>query len=352
MRTILLSILMLSLGFFSISLQSCSKNKGLRVIETEDAVIQYPSNLSLINDSMLLIDDQSISFSLNTNTGELKKLDEDEKYIEKCYAAIASYNYFGGKILQREQDFSIVYPRFSCIDKNCASVRLVSVSVCIKEDSFSSAVRQAVFVTGPNGDKLLVEKNDSTVMPYLKLAFGNAYISDTLVIMPRVAYFTKNTPPDTLPLLSVFSIDNDGDLSYKKDLYFKNVPAYNTCTCDDKSDECHSVSSFSFHTANGKIYLSNGVDIYEYRNGEVSKLASPAQNSITAFRFDGDTIYTIEEDTAKVYTANAYSLSTQKPIDCRYSIPAGLDIRTIDFIGENLHVLHFEGENFYLLTIK
>ena len=84
----------------------------------------------------------------------------------------------------------------------------------------------------------------------------------------------------------------------------------------------------------------------------MSKLASPAQNKIVSFKFDGDTVYTIEKDTAKIYTANAYSLSTQKPIKCRYGIPAGLNINAINFIGKHLFIIYQENDSFYLLTIK
>ncbi len=353
MRTGLLSIIMLLIGMFSLSLLSCSKSNGLRIIETEDAVLQLPYNLAHMNDSTLLIIDLDEVFSLNTNTGELNLLDENEKYTEECYAAIADYNYFGGRIMPRDSLF-IVSPHIISIDKNNANMRLVDVTILEKKDSVTQIARPAIFVTGGKGTNLLLEKQDSIVKMSAAVPIGGicAYISDTLVISPRISYFLKNTTPDTVPLLSVFSVDKDGDLSFEKLLYFKYEPQNNLCSPDDEHDDCPCLSPFSFYTDNGKIFFANGVNIYEYSNGVVSKLASPAQNRIVSFKFDGDTVYTIEKDTAKVYTANAYSLSSQKPVKCRYDIPKGLDINAIDFIGENLYVLYFKEENFYLLTIK
>lgn len=336
---------------------SCSENhtdlKELRIIETEDAVLKYPSGLSLMNDSMLMIDDHDGVFSLNINTGELILMDENEKYMDECYTAIDKYNYFDDRIAPRDS-YCIVSPHILSIDKNNADIKLVNVTTFEKKDSVSQIARPAIFVTSEKGIKLLLEKKDSTVKLSAAVPIGEicAYISDTLVIAPRISYFPKNTTPDTVPLLSVFSTDNEGDLCLEKLLYFKYEPKNNICNNDDEYDDCACLSSYSFYTDNGKIFFANGVNIYEYSNGEVFKFASPAKNRIVSFRFDDDTLYTIEEDSDKIYTANAYSLSTQKPIDCRYCIPAGLDVHTIDFIGKKLYVLYLEKESFYLLTIN
>ncbi|MCF0206048.1 MAG: hypothetical protein HUK15_01345 [Bacteroidales bacterium] len=321
---------------------------ALLIKENADAVLQYPFSLAKSSDT-IFIHDQGKVYSLNLKTGDLEDYYSDSVLVADCYGAIQRYNYFDGRISSLNGQ-AFAYPHIVGIDKLNDARILVNIPVFEYISDSQAVSNSAVFVKNASKNSLLLKTDSSTFLSNnVPLGHFKVFLSDSLLLAPSVAYFMKNEKPDSLPIMSVFRVDDSCDMRFCKKVFFPYDSLDNLANPDDKYEDVAFLTTFAFASDDSDLYIIAGRHLYKYSNDGLSPVIMSFPSRVVSFYVDGDEINVIEKDENRVYSAKTYSLTTRKELPSKYSVPVGVEIHTCEFIGNELYVLFMKDENFYLL---
>ncbi|MDR2835461.1 MAG: hypothetical protein LBV69_04585 [Bacteroidales bacterium] len=329
----------------------CKQNDKIVLIkETQELYLKLPYMLSIKNDSSIVILDRGKLINLNINSGKISVIDKSEITSAAYSVLIKSFPTIQFTDLQTFSKYGIENNgvRIMCIDKNSDNmlVNLLMETNINNKSSLSSKF----LLKSTTGYKAFYSDTTKTSE---KMGFltGNyeIYFSDSIVLIPNVPHFLKDSVPPQIPTLMLFETDNNQNLIFTQYIDFPYLADYNSLSSNETSNELYILYSSTFSNFNNKIYVSQGNEIYKLNNKFYSQKIISTKDRIVSFKLDNKKVITIEKSKDKIYSIHKYDLKTKKEIKNNINLPQEKEIYATTFLNDKMYVVYLRDDNFYLL---
>lgn len=341
-----------------LSCQSNTKNKQnpteekLHIMQTDSCQLSFPSLIAKVNDSCMLILNRYALYRLNLNNGKLESYSE-ENLIKAAYEKAMNFN-LQNDIMSFEESRESVSDQqvFAlCMNKDASKI-MYNLGIFEKSGEREYTNRMIEVIKTEEGLQLFFDDDElSELSQHIALSNSRVYFSDSLIIAQDIQHYDKNNTPELVEALPVYRLDNKSQqfvlrnrISYPYDPENNRMPK--------NEDELAYLSYLSFTNYHGNIYFSPGKSIFKLNdNFQISDELKTAEH-VKAFHIRKDTVFTIEKDSNKQFSAHTYNLNTKKELKAGIDLPDTETIMTCRFIENELYLIFKQDDEYYLQKIK
>ncbi len=315
---------------------------NIEIIETEDCLLKYPNQISIKNDSIVLILDRAVLYEINQNTGVLSVADISDirSSYRKVYDSIKEeYDFY-----DYEKMVSI-YDCFDMVSYNNEQNKKIVSSVAFSDNS-----RQAIYVNFCSEDTsvCMLYNADSTLSIILSGDNIPSYFSEKEILIPCINYFEIGKYPDSVPVLEMFTKKGNNYFNDRQ-IYLPFKEKENRLIGLDSVHNDYAYMPYMvFCNNHEKVYISTGLTIYSFDENYYAKEIICTDDKIKNFTINGDEITALVADSANQYYLQKYSLSIGEKIDKSVRILSDMQIFTSCFYNDELYIIYLNEEKFYL----
>lgn len=325
---------------------SCSSNvelKELKIQENDECTLSSPSQIAKINDSCICIVDRARSFKIDTRSGMISLVGNDDiSYNFACFLAKANG--------QQISDSTPIQPLALLGYGNNYSSAVYTYPLPVI-DSIGYSILPATILYDGKDFKILFDSNGSIATNIPQGNF-NYFLSDSTIITNCASQHESSQKPDNIPSLMLFAKKEYDEYVLQKTIDLPRRESENLVSENNVMNPIYTyISQPKFCDFGGKIYASSAGSVFEIAKDGTATKITESPRTIYAFKTDDKAITTVEGKEDKYSKLVEYDLNGNLKKEYDLPISADCKCKCAKFIDGKLYIIYLKGQNFFIATI-